>query len=205
MQANKGFVITGDIENFTSLNQHAREKLINETKIFIEGLVDQSSHAQIFRGDSYQLYFADAKKCLLALIKLRCWFLTYGDFELQIRNSLGVGKVAYINDHILESDGEAFHLSGRTFDKLRKGEFLVIKTSDSALDEQLHIMTMLMNLLIRKWTKQQGEVITAVLNELNQTKIANELKISQGAVNSRLKLSNWKEISETISYLQTIL
>lgn len=201
----KGYVITGDIENFTQIDTKDRELLIGDAKLFLESLVQKQAYAEVFRGDSYQLFFTSKKKCLEALLKIKCWFLTYRDFELQVRNALGVGEVAFISENILQSDGEAFHLSGRTFDELPKGDFLSIKTGKENLNQQLRIITLLVNILLSKWTVQQAQVVFKALEDKNQTEIAKELAISQGAVNNRLKLSNWKEIREAFNYIQNTL
>lgn len=205
MKFKKGYVITGDVVNFTRINSEDREVLIQDAKLFLEQLVAQKSYAQVFRGDSYQLFFSSADSCLDALIKLKCWFLTYKNFELSIRNAIGAGDVAFMNENILQSDGEAFHLSGRTFDGLSNGEFLVIKTNNVLLNAQLNIITLLLNIIIDKWTVQQAEVVLKTIEGFNQTDIAKELGISQGAVNNRLKLSNWKEVKKTVNYLKSIL
>lgn len=205
MNSRKGFVITGDIENFTKIEDRDRELLIEDTQLFLEQLVEQKSFAQMFRGDSYQLFFSSIDLCLDALVKLKCWFLKYKSFELRVRNAIGIGEVAFMNDNILKSDGEAFHLSGRAFDELLKEEFLVINTNQEALNKQLNIITLLLNIIINKWTVQQAEVILQTLDGINQTAIAKDLGISQGAVNNRLKLSNWKEVKEAINYVKSIL
>lgn len=99
-----------------------------------------------------------------------------------------------MDEHILQSDGEAFHFSGRTFNELLKGEFLVIRTTNGTLNGQLSMLTLPMNIIRNKWTLQQAEVVLQTIEGINQTDIAKKLDISQGRVSNRLKLSNWKEV-----------
>jgi hypothetical protein len=200
-----GYVITGDIEGFTKIRENDRNELIKDFEIFLTQIVEHKLYAQVFRGDSYQLFFTNVEQCLDAIFKIKCWLMMYKNFELQNRNALGIGSISFINENILKSDGEAFHLSGRTFDVLSKGEFLTIITSKSKLNEQLQVILLMVNLFVDKWTLQQAEVILQDLKGNTQVEIAEKLSISQGAVNNRLKVSNWKEIKEVNNYLKKIL
>jgi hypothetical protein len=168
--------------------------LIHNRKLFLEPFVEQKSYAQVFRGESHQLFLGSLDLCWNALVKLKCWFLPYKSFELNVRNAIGLGDVAFMDEHILQSDGEAFHFSGRTFNELPKGEFLVIRTTNGTLNGQLSMLTLSMNIIRNKWTLQQAEVVLQTIEGINQTDIAKKLDISQGGVSNRLKLSNWKEV-----------
>lgn len=201
-----GYVITGDVEGFTKISEHDRNVLIKDLELFLSLIVDKKAYAQVFRGDSYQLFFTNIDKCLNAVFKIKCWLLLYKNFELKNRNAIGLGKVSFLNEeNILKSDGEAFHLSGRTFDLLPKGEFLTIISNKSKLNEQIKMILLLVNLLISKWSLQQTEVILYDLEDKTQKEIGEILSISQGAVNNRLKVSNWKEIKEVSNYLKKVL
>jgi hypothetical protein len=200
-------VITGDINGFTQLDSHKRETLIQSTSELLD-LWAKSKNARIFRGDSFQMLFAEAGEALKRSLQLRCW-LKKSNFSdrvmLDARMAIGVGKVAYMGDSVLDSDGEAFHLSGRGFDMLESDEFLRIVTGKPELDKQLYIICRLLDIIISGWTRGQAEVIYMALEDKTQQQMADELKVVQSAINNRLKLAHWKQIDKTIHYISALI
>lgn len=200
-------VITGDIIGFTKVNTKKREKLVQLSQELITSWVG-IKHAQIFRGDSFQIVFDDASEALRRSIQIRCWFKKF-DFDekamLDARMSIGVGQISYHGTTVLDSDGEAFHISGRVFDKLEEDELIKIVTPDKVLNEQLNIICRLMDVIMSGWTRSQAEVVFLVLENKTQKQMAEELQVVQSAVNNRLKLSKWKEIERAVRYISTLL
>ena len=198
-------VLTGDIINFTSLKDKDRLNLINKTEVLIKSWVKQSNLAEVFRGDSYQLMMGDTGEAIKKGIQLICWFKKHSDNKNKIslgsRVSIGIGSIAYNGKSVLDSDGEAFHLSGRNFDKMADNEILRINTANDRINEQIAIILTFVNIIINQWTTSQAEVIFLAINGYTQTKMAEELGIQQGAVNNRLRVANWKTIQEGIDYI----
>jgi hypothetical protein len=128
------------------------------------------------------------------------------NYPLDARLSIGIGDVAYFGKSVLDADGEAFHLSGRAFDEMKDSQnFLQMSTNDQKLNDQLHIILNLANIIISQWTKNQAEVIFLLLEGKTQQEMADELKIAQSAVNNRIKLSRWKEIDKTMRYISSLM
>lgn len=200
-------IITGDITGFTKVPSDKRENLINSIRTLITSWVDPKD-AQIFRGDSFQILFTDTKDALKRAIQLRCCLkqqVISGSLKLDARMAIGVGQIAYYGNTVLDSDGQAFHLSGRAFDLMEEDEFLKIVTPDDELNEQLNVICRLMDALINGWTSSQAEVIFFVLENHTQQQMADHLKVGQSAINNRLRLAKWKEIERTIRYISTLL
>lgn len=200
-------VITGDINGFTQLSARDREFLIQSTADLM-GLWMKSKNARIFRGDSFQMLFTDAGEALKRSIQLRCWFKKSKLAEksmLDARMSIGLGEIAYMGESVLDSDGEAFHRSGRGFDMMENDEFLKIITGQEAIDKQLQVICKLMDIIISGWTRNQAEVIYMVLEDKTQQQIADELNVVQSAINNRLKLAHWKHIEKTILYISHLI
>ena len=200
-------VITGDINGFTQLSSRDREFLIQSTGDLMK-LWMKRKNARIFRGDSFQMLFTDSGEALKRSIQLRCWFKKSKLSEkimLDARMAIGLGEVAYMGESVLDSDGEAFHRSGRGFDMMESDEFLKIITGQKDLDQQLLIICKLMDVIISGWTRSQAEVIYMVLEEKTQQQIADELKVVQSAINNRLKLAHWKQIEKTILYISELI
>ena len=202
-------VVTGDVINFTSLNVGEREDLIVQTDRLIKSWVKKPAYAAIFRGDSFQLLFDEVSETLKRSIQLRCWFKKFGGHEqsalLDAKLSIGMGEISYMGKSVLDADGEAFHLSGRSLDAIRDSNTFRITTPDEAKNRQIAIIINLINILITEWTAKQAEVLFLLLEGKKQQEIADELQVVQSAVSNRIKLSRWNEIEQAISYIASLM
>lgn len=202
-------VITGDIINFTGLPPAKRKLLIEATAQLFHSWLKENIHAEIFRGDSYQALLERPAAAISKSIQLICWFIKHSEEEqhtaLSSRISIGIGEVSYQGKNVLNSDGEAFHLSGRNFDQMKPGEFLSIHTPDPEKNKGIGVILIFMNKYIGKWTKAQAEVIFLVLQGKTQQEIAEELSLSQPSVNSRLKLAGWKEFEPAVKHISDLV
>ena len=84
-------------------------------------------------------------------------------------------------------------------------EVLSIKTANDDINEQIAIILTFANIVINQLTAPQAEVIYMAIDNYTQTRMAEELGIKQGAVNSRLKLANWKTIHDGINYITELI
>ncbi len=201
-------VITGDIKGFTAISARNRKVLLNETSGLLISWVENPVYARIFRGDSFQMLFKDFETALKRSVQLRCWFKKHSvpnEYTLDARMAIGTGGISFYGESVLESDGEAFHLSGRTFDSMAEGENLSIVTSDSRINNQLKIILNLAEVIMSDWTINQAEVIYLLLEGKTQQQMAEELKVGQSAVNNRIKLAKWKQIEMAMQYIVSLI
>ncbi len=202
-------VITGDIVNFTKLSPAKRKELIKQTEILLKTWIEKKENAEIFRGDSYQVLFNDTLEAITKSLQLICWFKKHSDEKnkifLSTRISIGVGEVSYRGKNVLNSDGEAFHLSGRNFDALKDDQFLSVHTNDIAKNKGIEIILNFVNKYIANWTIAQAEVIFLLLEGKTQQETAEALSLSQPSVNSRLKSAGWKEFEPAIRYIANLV
>jgi hypothetical protein len=210
-------VVTGDIKNFTRLPNDRRSKLVVETEQLMKTMVKNTRDAQVFRGDSYQLITEDITQVLKKCIQLICWFKLNSDsfslagktpktdvsVQLGTRLSIGIGEIAYEGKNVLDSDGEAFHLSGRMFDQLNKDDIIKLTTTDKKNNEVFEMLLMFMNSIIRSWTRTQAETIFLLLekDDNTQEQIAKKLKMTQPAIAFSLRAARWKEVEKGINYI----
>lgn len=201
-------VLTGDIAGFTTITPKKRTGLISELKKLITSWVEQPGHAEVFRGDSFQLLLNNTEESLKRAIQIRCWlksnYAQKNKTLLDAKIAIGVGDIAYFGKRILDADGEAFHLSGRAFDVMTEPGLKII-TADETLNRQLEIITSLLDVIMNSLTTGQAEVLFMLMENKTQIEIANELNIAQSAVNNRIKLARWKEVDKTLHYLASIL
>jgi hypothetical protein len=202
-------VITGDVVNYSKLAEDAREQLMAETSALISSWVEKHSYAAVFRADSFQLIFSNIDEALERSVQLRCWFKKANirsDQQLDAKIAIGVGSITTIGDSVLNSDGQAFHLSGRNFDSMKDtDERLRIVTGNRQTDRQIKAIMNLADIFITEWTPAQAEVIFMTLEGKKQQDIAQELGIAQSAVSNRLKLSRWDKINETMKYIASLM
>jgi len=204
-------VVTGDIKNFTTLDNQKREQLVIATEQLLRTMVNSEQDARMFRGDSYQFIVDDIGQVLKKCIQLICWFKINSDKgnseQLGTRLSIGIGEIAYMGKSVLDADGQAFHLSGRNFDEMNKNEIIRLITSDEKKNSTYEIILMYINLIIKQWTISQAETIYYLLStvEGTQAKIAGKLNVSQPAVANSLRFARWKEVEKGINFISTEL
>ncbi len=201
-------IITGDIIGFTTIPPARRKQLAEASMELLVRWTGNPAYASFFRGDSFQVLFQDVGTAIRRAIQLRCWFKKQSensDRMLDARMVIGLGEVAYYGKTILDSDGEAFHLSGRAFDKLDETENLLIETRDEHINSQFKVLFALAEVIMANWTITQAEAIYLLLEGKTQQQIANELHIGQSAVNNRIKLSHWKQIEKMNIYIESLI
>jgi len=168
---------------------------------------------EIFRGDSFQIVLSDSKYALLLAVLIRVGLrakTVVGSKTSSIpihklwdaRIAIGIGKGS-VKSKIIESNGEAFQLSGLEFDKLKKAhEKLNILTVWEEKNTYFNIIIKLLDIIIDKWTKLTSEVTYEyLLNGSTQSEMAKVLKVSQPAIHKRLSIANIDVIEKSIKYI----
>ncbi|MBE2256266.1 MAG: hypothetical protein IAE65_08705 [Ignavibacteria bacterium] len=201
-------VITGDIVSFTQLDPKSRTRLTSELKKCFSELERKritEREIEIFRGDSFQGVINNPAEALLVALYIRSYIIKstikFKNSKTDARISIGIGKVNKLKSKIIESDGEAFILSGRGLDEMKNSDALIkIISRYEQFNEIFNIVCTLMEPLIQNWSFPQAEVVYYALNGYNQIEISKKIKITQASVNQRVKLSNWNELKEAINF-----
>ena len=197
-------VITGDLINSSSLNGEKKNLLRSELESFITGNPDILLPLQFYRGDSFQLMVKKEKAARVAVIIETIVILTTGTW---VRLSLGIGSVSKIDDgNVLQSEGEAFKLSGHQIDKMKEeGRMLRIALNNIKYQPILSATFHLAESIIWSWKPGQVAVIARIPFSKTQKEIAEKLNISDAAVSKAIKASNWPAIENFIKgYEETI-
>ena len=184
-------VITADIVNSTKIEETSRYLLIEEVyKIIQEMQILSPIKCEMYRGDSFQVMVDDVKRCLEVAILIRLGLkrsnlLEHG--KLDARMAIGVGEVSYEHEQVILSDGEAFRLSGRTFDKLNKRR-LLIATNINDVDEPLNVMLAFIDELLKGLSYRQSKYLyDSLLYNMSQMELANVYNTSQPNIAKHLK------------------
>lgn len=209
-------VLTGDI--VASRKVTNIDELIDSLK---QVFADIKAHkgiefdVEIFRGDSFQAVILNPRDALLFAVLVRIGLKSKTILKLKVnsipihklwdaRISIGIGK-GVVKPKIIESNGEAFQLSGLEFDKLKNERSkLNILTVWEIDNNYFNIIVKLLDITIDKWTKQMSEVVYEyLLKGGTQSEIAKRLNISQPAVHKRMASANIDVIDKTINFISS--
>lgn len=216
-------VITGDIINSTKLPKSIREKLYPKLNLFIKSLETKSKvKGEVNHGDWFRILVSDPPAALRLALKIKCFLKNFpqkdtapkgskktGDKSfksIDARIGIGTGKIDFINKRLGTSDGEAFQISGRLLEKIKSShQSLAAQTSDTAINEELQTLLVLLDAIFAKTTPQQCLVIQRKLDGIKETDIAKELKIIQSSVNQRSSAGNWHAIEAAVNRYETLM
>ncbi len=198
-------VLTGDIVNSTKLIVAAEEKLLKE----LRDILSPYKH-EFFRGDSFQAYVDDPAPALR--IALRCRTAAIGllpeeaDLISDVRISIGIGEVSGVVSDLATAKGEAFLLSGRGLDEMKKESGrLTIHTGNKMGALALEVVADYINSIYKQMTAKQAEVISELLNDLSQQDVAEKLKRSKSTISQHVSAGKWEEIEALLgNYLKII-
>ena len=184
-------VITADIVNSTKIEETHRYLLVDELDNIIQDLKRLSSlRCEMYRGDSFQVLVDDVKYCLEIAVLIRLGLKKSNllkNGKLDARMAIGVGDVSYEHEQVILSDGEAFRLSGRTFDKLNKKR-LLIATNINDVDEPLNVMLAFIDELLEGLSYTQSKYLyDSLLYNMSQMELANVYSTSQPNIAKHLK------------------
>lgn len=197
-------VITGDLINSSTLSDKKKNLLRLELERFQTGNTDIQLPLQFYRGDSFQLMVAKEKAARVAVTIEAIVFSITGSW---VRLSIGIGSVSKISaGNVLQSEGEAFQLSGHQMDKMREeGRMIKIALNCDQLQPIFSASFYLVECIIWSWKPGQVAVIAKIPFSKTQKEIAIKLNISEAAVSKAIKASNWPAIENFIrGYEETI-
>jgi predicted DNA-binding protein YlxM (UPF0122 family) len=222
-------VITGDIVDSREMVSSSRQGLYGDLKKFLTSLKKEKwiTTYEMFRGDSFQCVLEKPEYALRAALLIKAFIKSYISEEDEekygryvgkgkmatkgyypgrqdIRLSIGIGQVDfYSKSNLAQSDGEAFQLSGQELDSIKKAQYrMTVKTNNENFNETIEPSILLLDAVLQKWTNNQAETVFYKLKKLKEDEIAKMLKISQPAVNQRIKTSQWFAIEKLLNYFE---
>ena len=222
-------VITADIVSSHKMEPQRRESLYAAMKQFLDQMKKDGwiSAVEIYRGDSFQCIAAKKEYSLRVALLIRCFIKSYhtpaekkkvnekikrGVFFMlsarqDIRIAIGIGKAEFYSPkNLAHSDGEAFHLSGRTVDELKGLQYhLAVKTMNPKFNDSLEPGILLLDALFQKLSSGQAEAILYKLKNMKEEEIGEILGVTQSAVNQRLKSGYWYAVETMVTYFEKIL
>ncbi|HLL43620.1 MAG TPA: hypothetical protein VK369_10800 [Segetibacter sp.] len=221
-------VITGDIVASREIDTSRRQSLYADLKEFLNLLKKEEwiSNYEMFRGDSFQCVLEKKEYVLRASLLIRAFIKSYvslGDKKngrhsskdrittkgyfpgkQDIRLSVGIGQVDFYNkNNLAHSDGEAFQISGEELDHIKKAQYrMTLKTNNEDFNDSIEPTILLLDAVLQKWTNNQAETVLYKLKNFKEEEIGKALKISQPAVNQRVRTSQWFAIEKSLNYFE---
>lgn len=204
-------IITADIVESTKMDVEVRNALPEILNKMADSLREVTSlRLEMYRGDSFQIVVDDYAKAPFVAVLMRIGLMRNSCManmrKLDARVSVGIGKVSYLADTIGKSDGEAFVLSGRAFDKLGKKR-LVVVTSDEKVNSELAVYESILDELLSDVTCARSRTIFAhLLNpELTMEKIGHSLGMSKQAVSQAYRATRVAIIDLVLKRMEYVL
>jgi len=194
---NKIAVLTGDIVNSQKFTENDNQVLLDSIKaIFVEIAKERDIELpfEMWRGDSFQVIVEKPELAMEIAVLFRAGlrWKTQGDEKKNglwdARIGIGVGDISFRATTVASSNGEAFILSGSAFDLIDKSRYsLNVLTSWNEVNSEMGVSTVLADVIISSWSKKQSEAIYQyMLYNRNQTDLAQQLDITQPALQKRL-------------------
>ncbi len=198
-------VLTGDIVNSTQLEAVTEERLLKEL-----GRILQPYAFEFFRGDSFQAYLKDPADSLRVALLCRTAAMSMVSNDLQpasdIRISIGIGTVMAPVKILGSAKGEAFLLSGRSFDEIQQSDArLSIVTENKIANIGLQVIADYINDIFKGMTVKQAEVIHELLSGETQQKVAAELNKSKSTISQIVSSGKWAEIERLMQQYEKLL
>jgi len=217
MSVNTMAVITGDVNASSKMSEkHARklELLLKNCYQKVSTLLNDAKLVSFsnFRGDSWQFVVQEPILAVRVTLLFRAFLLVHGEQEfgnkIHTSAAIGFGKIKFLqNDVSIAGGGEAYEISGKKLDKLRRRMpglgVSGLGNNNQYMDSMLGVLAA----LIRRWTALQAQAISYALQGFSQIKISKMWKppISQQAINKHLKAAGWPAIDPALCWIETTL
>ena len=195
-------IITGDIINSEGYNS---SEWLGILKDYLYKLGKSPVDWEVYRGDEFQLKIAK-EDALQAAIYIKALMKTVKG--LDVRMGIGLGNETFKGVGVSESNGPAYHRSGRTFESLKEDKLnLTIATGNGFFDDTLNLMLKLALHFMDDWSTVSAEIIVLALDNPNasQREIAERLNIKQSAVSQRQKRARLDLVLELLGYYSKTL
>jgi hypothetical protein len=198
-------ILTCDIVNSTKLTSAKEKKLIATiNEIFVLHKIE------FFRGDSFQVFIKGPESALvLSLLCRMAAMKLYKEQKLQVadvRISIGIGEVKQPVRALTTAKGEAFLLSGRTFDAIAKtNQRLAITVNNSLANQGLQVITDYLNHIFEKISGKQAEVIFELLKGETQQAVAKKIKKTKSTIHQLTTAGQWPQIEKLLQQYHNII
>ena len=202
-------VITGDLVNSTNIATEWRQTVLDALNVCVTDFLPLTLiKLEMYRGDSFQIVVDKPDYTLTVAIAIRAKLKATTPDKQQLwdaRLSIGIGDISFESDNIVTSDGEAFRLSGRSFDNIGKKR-LSISTTWSDFDRDIELVTRFADDIITAWTAKQAKVVyQSILFPKLQKDLAEDLGMTRQNFNSHWSSAKGQLILDYMKYFKSLI
>ncbi len=190
-------IITGDV---VDSENHKVSEWLGVLKKYLSQLGESPSDWEIYRGDEFQLR-VPLQQALEVAIHIKA--LIKSVKGLDVRMGIGIGVETFVGVGVSESNGPAYHRSGRTFEALKGHKLnLTIATGNEFNDRTINLMIKLALDFMDDWSPVSAEIVAMALENpsASQQEIAERLNIQQSAVSQRQKRARLHLVMDLLKY-----
>lgn len=211
-------VLTGDINASSRMDKRevkSLEKMLRASfREVVANLPDiEADHLTCFRGDSWQFVVGNATAAARAAVYFRASLIiqSYDAIGIRLNSSaaIGFGSIDFFPDgESSAGGGEAYKLSGKCLDKIRKRLPGMSVSGLGPPDSGITAMLGVIDALIRHWTPSQARAVCLSLQSLTQLEIASKWEpkpITQQAVHKHLQSAGWPAIEPALNWIATTI
>lgn len=223
--------ISADIVSSTELTPCALSQLQNEIEVFVEQIEKEyeDTWGRLSKGDSVEIYIGNPQNSLRIALLLKAMikkfkvdtdcagqnvdkkrlsmFKTYG-----VRIAIAVGEMRIADKRTNMLDGEAIYASGRAIERQRtsnKSKIVIKNTlffdsSDAKLAQQINAYMGFLDILFKRASERQCEVIYYRLLGMSEIEISQKMGIKQPAVNQHSTSFGWNAVEQLLKYYEQI-
>ena len=223
--------ISADIVSSTELTPCVLSQLQNEIDTFVNLIGNKypGTWGRLSKGDSIEIYIDNPQYSLRIALLLKTlikkfkvdkeaigenvnkkrldMFKTYG-----VRVAIAVGEMRIADKQMNMLDGEAIYASGRAIERQRTSNkskiviknTLFFESSDAKLTQQINAYLGFLDVLFKRATERQCEVIFYRLLGYSEIEISKMLEIKQSTVNQHSTLFGWNAVEQLLKYYEQI-
>lgn len=213
-------VLTADLIESSLYEEEVLKKVLDTLSSEFDHIVKdykvKGVRFNIYRGDSFQGIVENPANALLISLQIKSainrihlkktkkhkTYSKIADFKIAI----GIGAIDLERKAISESNGQAFQFSGRSLDEMKaENRKTRIKTPEQEVDDEFNTSFYLLDIITDKWSTASAEVVYYLLKGYKEREIAEELNITQSAVNQRKKASGWEAINVLLERYEYVI
>jgi hypothetical protein len=214
MQGDTVAVVTGDVNASSKMPEADARLLEHILKKCFQDLISTIDEVKAggftnFRGDSWQFVVKKPVLAIRATLFFRSSLLVHSNQEfgkrLHTSASIGFGSIKFLPSATsLAGGGEAYDLSGKRLDKLRRRMPGMGVSGLGETDQFLNSLIGVIDALGHRWTALQAQAISQALQGYSQSEIAKKWhpEISQQAVQKHLLAAGWPAIEPALQWAE---
>jgi hypothetical protein len=193
-------VLTGDLVGSNELNSQDFAKILQRLSASLALASERyQCRYEIFRGDAFQLVLNDPRQALECALAIRLDLKASGDKHLasDARIGIGIGEIDPLAEFVSRSNGEAFVLSGRGLDSLKR-HYLGIFSNDTKFTQRIGLLTKFADHQMQELTIKQAQALSIYwrLAEPSHAALAKQLNSSRVNATKLLNQSQYQLLEE---------